>query len=142
MIYELHKTRLHILNFAVHPDYRYNRVGMQMVNKLVSKLSHQRRTRILLEVRERNLPAQVFFPAPKVESAVVAMDRKPAPDEAERAIELARAGFGQRRKMLRRSLASLLPDPVAVLERSSVAPTSRAEELSPDDYLRLARVTP
>ena len=61
MIYELHKTRLHILNFAVHPDYRYNRVGMQMVNKLVSKLSHQRRTRILLEVRERNLPAQVFF---------------------------------------------------------------------------------
>ena len=63
MIYELHKTRLHILNFAVHPDYRYNRVGMQMVNKLVSKLSHQRRTRILLEVRERNLPAQVFFRA-------------------------------------------------------------------------------
>jgi len=61
MIYELHKTRLHILNFAVQPDYRYNRVGMQMVNKLVSKLSHQRRTRILLEVRERNLPAQVFF---------------------------------------------------------------------------------
>ena len=88
------------------------------------------------------VPAQVFFPAPKVESAVVAMDRKPAPDEAERAIELARAGFGQRRKMLRRSLASLLQDPVAVLERSSVAPTSRAEELSPDDYLRLARVTP
>ena len=34
---------------------------MQMVNKLVSKLSNQRRTRILLEVRERNLPAQVFF---------------------------------------------------------------------------------
>ena len=61
MIYELHKTRLHILNFAVHPDQRFNRIGMQMVNKLVSKLSHQRRTRILLEVRERNLPAQMFF---------------------------------------------------------------------------------
>ncbi len=61
MIYELHKTRLHILNFAVHPDFRQNHVGMQMVNKLVGKLSHQRRTRILLEVRERNLPAQVFF---------------------------------------------------------------------------------
>jgi len=61
MIYELHKTRLHILNFAVHVDYRCNRVGMQMANKLVAKLSNQRRTRILLEVRERNLAAQVFF---------------------------------------------------------------------------------
>ena len=61
MIYELHKSRLHILNFAVHPDVRQNRVGVQMVNKLIGKLSHQRRTRILLEVRERNLPAQVFF---------------------------------------------------------------------------------
>jgi ribosomal-protein-alanine N-acetyltransferase len=61
MIYELHKSRLHILNFAVHPDVRQHRVGVQMVNKLIGKLSHQRRTRILLEVRERNLPAQVFF---------------------------------------------------------------------------------
>ena len=61
MIYELHKTRLHILNFAVHPDCRCNHVGLQMVTKLVGKLSHQRRTRILLEVRERNLPAQIFF---------------------------------------------------------------------------------
>ena len=32
-----------------------------MVNKLVSKLSHQRRTRIELEVRETNLAAQIFF---------------------------------------------------------------------------------
>jgi ribosomal-protein-alanine N-acetyltransferase len=61
MIYELHKTRLHILNFAVHPDFRQQHVGIQMVNKLIGKLSFQRRTRILLEVRERNLPAQIFF---------------------------------------------------------------------------------
>ena len=61
MIYELHKTRLHILNFAVHPDFRKNCIGMQMINKLIGKLSHQRRSRILLEVRERNLTAQVFF---------------------------------------------------------------------------------
>ena len=61
MIYELHKTRLHILNFAVHPDFCQRGVGTQMVHKLVGKLSHQRRTRILLEVRERNLPAQLFF---------------------------------------------------------------------------------
>ncbi len=61
MIYELHKTRLHVLNFAVHPDHRRRGVGEAMVQKLVSKLSHQRRNRILLEVRETNLSAQLFF---------------------------------------------------------------------------------
>jgi ribosomal-protein-alanine N-acetyltransferase len=61
MIYELHKTRLHILNFAVSPQYVRRGVGAAMVQKLVSKLSHQRRSRILLEVRETNLAAQLFF---------------------------------------------------------------------------------
>src|SRR5436309_8410787 len=61
MIYELHKAKLHILNFAVHPSCRRGGVGAQMVAKLISKLSSHRRTRITLEVRETNLPAQLFF---------------------------------------------------------------------------------
>ena len=61
MIYELHKAKLHILNFAVHPGYRRFGVGAQMVQKLISKLSSHRRTRITLEVRETNLSAQLFF---------------------------------------------------------------------------------
>ena len=61
MIYELHKTRLHILNFAVAEEFRGRDVGRQMADKLISKLSSQRRTRITLEVRETNLPAQLFF---------------------------------------------------------------------------------
>jgi ribosomal-protein-alanine N-acetyltransferase len=61
MIYELHKTRLHVLNFAVCPAYRRRAVGRQMVAKLVSKLSSHRRTAITLEVRETNLAAQLFF---------------------------------------------------------------------------------
>lgn len=61
MIYELHKTRLHILNFAVRPDYRRRSVGAAMISKLIGKLSLQRRTKILLEVRETNLAAQLFF---------------------------------------------------------------------------------
>lgn len=61
MIYELHRNRLHVLNFAVHPDYRRRGVGSQMLRKLVSKLSPQRRSRIMLEVRETNLDAQLFF---------------------------------------------------------------------------------
>ena len=61
MIYELHNTRIHLLNFAVAAQCRRQGVGSRMVDKLVSKLSHQRRTRIALEVRETNLAAQLFF---------------------------------------------------------------------------------
>jgi ribosomal-protein-alanine N-acetyltransferase len=61
MIYELHKTRLHILNFSVAADVRRRGVGRQMIEKLLGKLSSQRRTRITLEVRETNLAAQIFF---------------------------------------------------------------------------------
>ncbi|OHB73322.1 MAG: ribosomal-protein-alanine N-acetyltransferase [Planctomycetes bacterium RBG_13_63_9] len=61
MIYELHKSRIHVLNFAVADDCRRRGVGSQMVAKLIAKLSSQRRNRIVLEVRETNLPAQVFF---------------------------------------------------------------------------------
>lgn len=61
MIYELHKSRLHVLNFAVASDERRRGVGHRMMDKLVAKLSQQRRNRILLEVRETNLAAQLFF---------------------------------------------------------------------------------
>ena len=61
MIYELHKTRLHLLNFAVAKEFRRRGAGTQMLSKLIAKLSNQRRTRILLEVRETNLAAQLFF---------------------------------------------------------------------------------
>lgn len=61
MIYELHKSRLNILNFAVAEQARRHGVGTQMVLRLIDKLSQQRRHEILLEVRERNLDAQLFF---------------------------------------------------------------------------------
>ena len=61
MIYELHKNQLHVLNFAVRPDVRRSGIGEQMVSKLIGKLSMQRRNRIVLEIRETNLAAQLFF---------------------------------------------------------------------------------
>jgi ribosomal-protein-alanine N-acetyltransferase len=61
MIYELHQTRLHVLNFAVHPSVRRTGIGSLMVSKLVDKLRTHRRYKITLAVRERNLPAQMFF---------------------------------------------------------------------------------
>lgn len=61
MVYELHKNRLHILDLAVHESYRRRGVGTAMLGKLVGNLSHERRNRIMLEVRETNLEAQLFF---------------------------------------------------------------------------------
>ena len=61
MIYELHKNKLHVLNFAVANDSRRSGVGHQMVQKLVGKLSSHRRTRIVLHCRESALQAQLFF---------------------------------------------------------------------------------
>lgn len=61
MIYELHKTRIQILNFAVSPSARRMGIGAQMVQRVIDKLSQQRRKEVVLEVRETNLPAQLFF---------------------------------------------------------------------------------
>ncbi len=61
MIYELHRSRLHVLNFAVRRSHRRLGIGSQMMEKLVGKLTPERRSRVVLEVRERNLPAQLFF---------------------------------------------------------------------------------
>jgi 16S rRNA (adenine1518-N6/adenine1519-N6)-dimethyltransferase len=57
-----------------------------------------------------------------------------------RALErVTEAAFGQRRKMLRQSLKTLGTDPLALLERANIEPTSRAEEISPEGFVALAR---
>lgn len=61
MIYELLKTQLHVLNFAVAPKSRRSRVGTEMLDNLKAKLHQQRRTEIRCEVRETNLAAQRFL---------------------------------------------------------------------------------
>jgi ribosomal-protein-alanine N-acetyltransferase len=61
MIYDLQPTSIHVLSFAVHPDFRRKSVGSALMDKLFSKLAYQRRRRIQLEVRETNLSAQLFL---------------------------------------------------------------------------------
>jgi len=79
------------------------------------------------------VPPTVFLPRPKVESALVAIRRRPSPAvdpavvSAELLFRLVRAGFGQRRKMLRRSLAGLVTPEAFV--SAGVRPEARAEEL-------------
>jgi 16S rRNA (adenine1518-N6/adenine1519-N6)-dimethyltransferase len=83
--------------------------------------------------------AQVFEPQPKVESAIVLLDRIEPDAYTPRAIAIASAAFGQRRKMLRRSLSSVLNNPLATIDAAGVDPTLRAEDLSPDEFIAIAR---
>jgi 16S rRNA (adenine1518-N6/adenine1519-N6)-dimethyltransferase len=90
------------------------------------------------------VPATVFLPAPKVESALVRIERRPVPAvspdvDREWLFRLVGAGFGQRRKMLRRSLAELVP--AEGFEAAGIRPDARAEELGVEDWGRLARCT-
>ena len=92
------------------------------------------------------VPATVFIPRPKVESVLVRLDRRPRPVGAAgsvaygRLFEVVRAGFGQRRKMLRRSLDGVVT--AGAFEAAGVAPTARAEELDLEEWGRLAAVGP
>lgn len=62
MIYDLHDEKtIQLLNFAVHRAFRRRGVGRHMIQKLIGKLSTQRRTKIVGEVMESNLPAQLFL---------------------------------------------------------------------------------
>lgn len=93
-----------------------------------------------------NIPASAFFPAPKVDSAVIRVDLDPAaardPDATDRMFRVARAGFSQKRKMLRNTLAAGLHLPVKQVEdclsRAGVDARRRAETLSVAEWIRLA----
>jgi len=86
------------------------------------------------------VPATVFVPRPKVASALVAIERHPTGSGYARFKEVVRAGFGQRRKMLRRSLDGVV-EPGA-FAGAGVSPDARAEELDLDQWGRLAAWAP
>ena len=84
------------------------------------------------------VPPTVFVPQPRVESALVAIERRPAPavDVPYREFEaLVRAGFATRRKMLRRALAGIVAP--EAFEAAAVDPAARAEELDVAAWGRL-----
>jgi len=91
------------------------------------------------------VPPTVFMPAPKVESALVALERRAAPavdvPSVDRMFALVRAGFAQRRKTLRQALKGLLGDAtVDTLTAAGIDPRARAETLGLDEWAALARV--
>jgi 16S rRNA (adenine1518-N6/adenine1519-N6)-dimethyltransferase len=83
-----------------------------------------------------HVPASVFVPRPNVESALVAITRRQPPaTDPSMLFTLVRTGFGQRRKMLRRSLAGIVAP--ATYDAAGIEPTARPEELDIDAWCRL-----
>ncbi len=89
-----------------------------------------------------DVPARAFIPPPKVTSCIVAVTPReehsatPKQNILERVVY---AAFNQRRKMLRTSLKALGKDPLPYLEAANIKQTCRAEELTVEDFCRLAK---
>jgi 16S rRNA (adenine1518-N6/adenine1519-N6)-dimethyltransferase len=90
-----------------------------------------------------SLRPEAFIPPPTVASAVVDFQPSSEPSPPCSVKTLSRvtgAAFGQRRKMLRQSLRSLVSDPEALLAAAGIDPTLRGEVLEVRDFARLAYV--
>jgi 16S rRNA (adenine1518-N6/adenine1519-N6)-dimethyltransferase len=94
------------------------------------------------------IPASAFFPAPKVDSAVLCVDIYPSPLIKEELLDiffkLIKAGFSQKRKTLRNSLSAGLhispTKTVELLTRANIDPQRRAESLSLVEWSQLASI--
>lgn len=89
---------------------------------------------------------QVFWPVPNVDSLLVGFDRSAGErgpeDERRRTFQVVDAAFNQRRKMLRQALSGLFGSSAAaseILIAAGVAPTARGEDLTVEDYHRIAQ---
>jgi 16S rRNA (adenine1518-N6/adenine1519-N6)-dimethyltransferase len=96
----------------------------------------------------KRILSEAFFPAPKVDSAVLSIDiyssPKIQPDSLNIFFKLIKAGFSQKRKTLRNSLSAGLHIPPQnaeeLLNNVSIDPRRRAETLSIEEWQRLCDV--
>jgi 16S rRNA (adenine1518-N6/adenine1519-N6)-dimethyltransferase len=94
--------------------------------------------------RVGTVPPSVFWPVPNVESGLVAIRRRPAPETTatrEQVFAVVDAAFAQRRKMLRSALSGLLGSSAAAsaaLVAAGVDPQARGEMLQVSDFARIA----
>lgn len=94
------------------------------------------------------IPAGAFYPKPEVDSAVIRIDRHLNPVVPDNILpllfRLARAGFSQKRKTLRNSLAGGMHWNTdltqELLLKAGIEPIRRAEELGIDEWVRLSKV--
>lgn len=89
------------------------------------------------------LPPRAFTPSPKVNSSLVEFIPREEPEPAGSTTALQKvvaAAFGQRRKMLRQSLKTLMHDPEVTLKIADIQPSLRAEALTISQFCDIARI--
>lgn len=113
-----------------------SQVGSSDYGAISVKVAYWATARVLGDV-----PPSVFIPRPKVTSSIIEITRRATPAvgphiEPQKLFTVIRTGFGQRRKMLRRSLANIATP--ENFENAGVSPESRPEELNVEQWGRLA----
>jgi 16S rRNA (adenine1518-N6/adenine1519-N6)-dimethyltransferase len=142
----------HLLEAKVRPE----KLVLTMQKEVAERITNRDEKMSLLSLSvlvygtprvSSQIPAQCFYPPPKVDSSVLIVDLYPEPllstGETDILFRLAHAAFNQKRKMLRNSLRPLLggdPDTVGqVLGKAGLDPQARPENLSLADWLALVR---
>ena len=143
----------HLLEAALKPQRMVLTVQREVAERIVARpgqmsllavsVQFYGQPRLLFRIKPGS-----FYPSPGVESAVVRIDLYAAPpvpvEETAAFFRVVRAGFAQRRKQLRNTLAAGLrqpPEEVADrLREAGVDPRQRAEALSLEEWARVTRV--
>ena len=93
----------------------------------------------------RTIPPEVFFPPPKIKSALVAFTRKesfPSPSEIDSLSKVTRSAFSQRRKKMIKPLSGIYDREkiINAFSELNIDENTRAEALSPEEFMELTRI--
>jgi 16S rRNA (adenine1518-N6/adenine1519-N6)-dimethyltransferase len=142
----------HLLEAKNRPTRLVLTVQLEVANRICAKPGDMSLLSLSIQVYGKprlitRIPATAFYPTPKVDSAVVCIDLYSNPiiplASIQTFFQLIKAGFGQKRKTLRNSLAGGLGWEVADTERwliqCEIDPRSRAETLSIEEWERIVK---
>jgi len=143
----------HFLEVPVKPQIMVVMVQKEVAEAIVAKPGRMSVLSISVQFYGKPriisyVPAQCFYPAPEVDSAILQLEPYPQPavvvSDERSFFELVRAGFSASRKQIGNSLTQGLRLPKAqalsLLEKASIAPQRRAETLTLDEWARLWQV--
>lgn len=142
----------HLLEWDPVPQAIVVMVQAEVARRIVAKPGDLSLLALMVQLRARaeivaRVPAGAFVPRPKVDSAIVRIVPEPArrldPETEEGLFELARSAFQQKRKTLLNSLANAIqiprPDLAQFLQGLGISPAARAQELTVEQWVALAR---
>ncbi len=141
----------HLLENSPRPERVVVTVQKEVAQRMVAKPGQMSLLAVSVQFYGQpslahHIPAGAFYPVPKVDSAVVRIDtfaQPPVPvADVDHFFRVVKAGFGQKRKQLKNSLAAGLhrpmPEITAALSSAAIDPTRRAETLTLAEWACLA----